>query len=206
MPKNHIKIRDDIVQAAIAAADADGWSMEGVEAAARKAGYKPEMVRAVFPGGMKDVIAHFSDMADRNMLSRLSGIDPQTMRVRERVKLAVQTRFSVLKPHKQAARHAAGYWLRPFRKYEAAKIVWRTADRIWEWAGDTATDYNRYTKRGLLSGVLASTFLAWMNDDSPDMRRTLSFLDNRIDNVMQLGKVMGKAKAAAASKTRANNG
>ena len=33
--------------------------------------------------------------------------------------------------------------------------MWETADLIWRLCGDTATDYNFYTKRAILSGRLA---------------------------------------------------
>ena len=142
-------------------------------------------------------MAHFSDFADRQMLARLDGIDPESMRVRDRVRLAVQTRLAALKDYKEAVRYATGYWARPFRGARAAQMVWRTAGRIWIWAGDEAKDYNKYTKRGLLSGVLTSTMLAWLNDESEDMSATHRFLDNRIDNVMQFGKVVGRIKGFA---------
>lgn len=200
MTRSDIKIKDDILMAALDDAAFDGWSWEMVEDAAEKAGHGRDMAAAVFPGRLQQVLIHFSDWADRDMLTRLEGIDPESMRVRDRVRLAVQTRFYSLKDHKEAVRYSTGYWLRPLRKYEAGRMVWRSADRIWQWAGDTATDYNRYTKRALLSGVLTSTTMAWINDDTEDQSKTLRFLDNRIDNVMQLGKIIGRVKGMAASR------
>ncbi len=78
------------------------------------------------------------------------------------------------------------------RKPAATKMVWYSADKIWEWAGDTATDYNRYTKRGLLSGVITATMLVWVHDKSEGYQKTSDFLDRRIDNVLVVGKLAGK--------------
>jgi ubiquinone biosynthesis protein COQ9 len=36
-------------------------------------------------------------------------------------------------------------------------LLWESADALWRWAGDAATDENHYSKRAILSGVLAST-------------------------------------------------
>jgi len=72
--------------------------------------------------------------------------------------------------------------------------VWRSADRFWAKAGDTATDYNRYTKRALLSGVIASTTLFWLTDNSEEHAASWAFLDSRIENVLAMGKRLGKAK------------
>jgi len=71
-------------------------------------------------------------------------------------------------------------------------MTWRTADVIWTWAGDTSDDYNKYTKRGLLSGVIASTMTYWLQDQSDDLVKTRDFLNNRIENVLFVGKNVGK--------------
>ena len=59
----------------------------------------------------------------------------------------------------------------------------------WRTIGDTSTDFNFYTKRGLLSGVYTSTMLYWFADTTEDFAETWKFLDNRIANVMQIEKV-----------------
>ncbi len=194
MTKNLNKIRDEILEAALPDAPFNGWTWEAVRKAAETAGYKSDMAQAAFPGKLKDVLSHFSDWADRAMLQSLKEIDPENLKVRERIKEAVKARLVALQPYKEAERAAAAYWMRPLRKWEGARIIWRTADRIWDWAGDKSTDYNRYTKRGLLSGVLASTMLAWFNDKTPNLQPTLAFLDRRIENVMQLGKIVSPFK------------
>ena len=189
-----IEIRDEILLAALPNVAFDGWTWEMVCAAAIDAGHSENVARAVFPGKMVDVLDHFSDWADREMLKALESVNPEDLRVRDRVREALFARFEVLNSFKDAVNQSLHFWLWPTRKPRALKITWRTADRIWDWAGDTAADYNRYTKRGLLSGVIASTTLAWLNDDTQDMDKTKAFLDRRIENVMQLGKVVRSVK------------
>ena len=75
-----------------------------------------------------------------------------------------------------------------FGEEQAARLLWRTADHIWRALGDTSTDENFYSKRAILSGVLASTYARWFSDDSPDNAATWAFLDARIENVMQFEK------------------
>ena len=77
-----------------------------------------------------------------------------------------------------------------------AKLVYRTVDAMWRAAGDTATDFNFYTKRGILAGVYGSTAMRWFNDTSEDEKPTEEFLAARIDNVMQFEKFKSKAKEA----------
>lgn len=192
-----IKIQDEILQVLLPNVVFDGWHWDVVLQAAEEAGYSENTVRGVFPGKMVDVLDHFADWADREMMAGLAGVSPEDLRVRDRVKTALMKRYEVLQPYKDAVRQSLQFWIVPTRKPRAVKITWRTADRIWDWAGDSATDYNRYTKRGLLSGVIAATTLAWLNDSSDDMEQTREFLDRRIENVMTIGKVVGRFKREA---------
>ncbi len=167
-----------------------------VRQAAVDAGYSPAMAESVFPGGMNDVMAHFCDWTDRMMFDRLRKIDPETLKVRDLIRVAVEARLDVLRPYQESVRLSTGYWLRPIRKWQGGSLLWRTADRIWVWAGDESKNYNHYTKRALLSGVLASTILAWLGMERGSEKDVKSFLDRRIDNVLKIGKVMGRFKTA----------
>jgi ubiquinone biosynthesis protein COQ9 len=71
----------------------------------------------------------------------------------------------------------------------AARLSWRAVDRIWRVAGDTAADFNHYTKRATLLGVYSSTVLTWLDDDSPEYAETRAFLDRRIEDVMRIEKL-----------------
>ncbi|MEZ5814345.1 MAG: COQ9 family protein [Alphaproteobacteria bacterium] len=190
-------LRDQILLTALPQVTFDGWTWETIERAAQEAGHTPSMARAVFPDRIKDVLNTFADLADREMLAALETTKIEDLRIRDRITAALLARYVWLTPHKEALRQSLQFWAFPTRKPRGAKIVWRTADRIWNWAGDTATDYNHYTKRGLLSGIIVSTTLVWLNDASENMDKTKAFLDRRIENVMQLGKVINKVKKAS---------
>ena len=74
--------------------------------------------------------------------------------------------------------------------------LWAAADAIWTALGDTSTDFNWYTKRTILSGVLGTTLAAWMGTD--DEAQVDAFLDRRIENVMQFEKLKAQARDAFA--------
>ena len=187
-------IRDDILKAALEDVVFDGWSWEVLCSAGEKAGFSKNEVRAVFPGGMIEVFDHFSDWADREMLAALSDIDPEDLKIRERIRSAVVARFEALQAYKDAVRSSASKLLRPSYKMRVAKMGWRSASVIWDWAGDVSEDYNYYTKRAILSGILASASLVWFNDADEDMHKTKAFLDKRIENVMQFEKFKRSVK------------
>lgn len=191
------QIRDRLLEQALPAIAFDGWVWPVAEAAAAGCGYDKAMAGAVFPGGLSDFVAHLSDWADRQMLDSLGPVDVSDMRVRDKIHLGAMTRIEILAPWKEALRRAVTYWSVPTRGLRAGRLVWRSADRIWVWAGDTATDYNHYTKRALLGGVLSATTLFWLNKDAGDLSEVEGFLGRRIENVMLIGKAVGRVKKPA---------
>lgn len=190
-------IRDTILVQALPNIAFDGWTWDVAVHAAQSAGYDKAMASAIFPGGLPDLVGHFSDWIDRQMLDGLKGTDPESLRIRDRVKTGVMGRMEAMMPWREAARRAMTYWAVPTRHFQAGRVLWRSADRIWLWAGDTAQDYNHYTKRVLLSGVISATTLAWLNDETGYLAATEPFLDRRIENVLQLGKFLGRQRKRA---------
>ncbi len=191
-------IKDRIVLTALMEAPHAGWDMDALRAAAEACGEKPRMADALF-SNIDGATSHVSAVFDRMMMENLTAIDAGQMKVRERIATAVRTRLDLMAPYRDGLRVALSHWARPLRAVRAGGTVWRSADAIWQWAGDTATDYNRYTKRGLLSGVMASTLLFWLQDNSPGCVATRGFLDRRIENVLGIGKVLGRIKARRAA-------
>lgn len=166
----------------------DGWTDAAFGAAVVEAGLSEGEAALACPKGALDLFDAFAARADDAMLQRLDGLDLGAMKIRQRVRAAVQVRLEAQQPYKEAARAMTRALAHPLRAPEAARLLWRTADHIWRALGDTSTDGNFYSKRAILSGVLASTYARWFSDDSADNEATWAFLDARIENVMQFEK------------------
>jgi ubiquinone biosynthesis protein COQ9 len=151
---------------------------------------------SLFPGGIKELRLYFSDYINQELKKRLQSIDPENIRIRDRVKTGVLLRFEILTPWRGALQHALTYDLTHVTKSYAVKSVWRAADIIWLWAGDMATDYNKYTKRSLLCGIISTATLFWLKKGNNSRDNLEEFLDRRIENVMQLNKIKRKLKIA----------
>lgn len=190
-------LKDAIILRALSAAPLQGWTLDALREAAVAEGQKPQMADALF-ASLNEAARHASDLFDRMAMEQLANIDIAGMKVRERIAAAVRTRLDLMAPYREGLRVSAAHWTRPLRTMRAAGPLWRSADRIWAWAGDTSQDYNHYTKRALLSGVMASTFLYWLQDNSPGGVSTRGFLDRRIENVMTAGKFIGSFRKKAA--------
>ena len=111
--------------------------------------------------------------------------DPKTLKVRERIRTAVIARLDAHRYDQGAARRCIGFLSLPAHAALAARLLWDSADVIWRWAGDTATDENHYSKRVILSGVLAAVLAT---DLASGRDAAIAQLDARLANVMAFEK------------------
>jgi ubiquinone biosynthesis protein COQ9 len=171
----------------------DGFAQRTLQRAAAEADVDAVALARLFPRQGLSLVEAFSAWADDEMEAVLKATPLSEMKIRERIKAAVNARIVVLRPHKEAARRAAAFLTLPQNAATGATLLYRTVDRIWRAAGDTSTDFNFYTKRGILAGVYSSTMLRWFTDDSEEEKPTFEFLDRRIDDVMRFEKFKADA-------------
>jgi ubiquinone biosynthesis protein COQ9 len=174
-----------------------GWTEAAFKAALADTGLSEGEALLACPRGAFDLMDAFAARADEAMLAELADLDLPSMRIRDKVRAAVRARLIAQAPYKEAARAMTRALTRPDRAPEGARLLWRTADLIWRALGDASTDENFYSKRAILSGVLASTYARWFSDASADQSQTWAFLDARIENVMQFEKFKARLKPLA---------
>jgi ubiquinone biosynthesis protein COQ9 len=189
-PPSREEQRDRLLEAALVHVPFDGWSRRALFAGAADLRLEPELARRLFPRAGDDMLVHVERWADRQMLARVGSLDD--LRVRERIARLVRTRLEVLGPHREAMRRATAARLLPSNGFAACGSLWRTVDLMWSAAGDDARDASYYTKRSLLAAVWTGTFLYWLEDRSESFQDTWAFLERRIDNVMQIGKLRAR--------------
>ena len=98
----------------------------------------------------------------------------------------------MIAPYREALRRAQSVLAVPTNAPAALHLGWRAADTMWRAAGDSATDYNHYTKRAILGGVYAATLLAFVNDESEGYADTKAFLARRIEGIMKFEKAKAR--------------
>ncbi len=172
----------------------DGWSDAAVHAAADEAGVDRDVAKLAFKDNAIDMIDAWIDSIDMELAHRLPAEKLAAMKIRDRITALLATRLEIMAPDRESLRRAMAIMAMPQNLVRSAKIGWRSADRMWRLAGDTASDFNHYTKRMTLSAVYASTLSVFVNDDSDNFADARAFLDRRIDNVMQFEKVKFQAK------------
>lgn len=187
------KLRAPLLAAMLPLVAFEGWTDKVLANSAKAQGIDPGLARLAFPGGIGDVLDYFCLDGDQRMRDALAETDLGDMKIRERIKTCVLARLQAGEPHREAVRRAVSMFALPVYICTGAGALWRTADAIWVLAGDTSTDYNYYSKRGILSGVFSATLLSWLGDDSAGYTDTEIFLENRIENVMQFEKLKARA-------------
>ena len=170
-----------VLDAALNLAETSPWNATLVLRAAEAAGLSLADADLLLPAGPSDLAALLSRRHDRLALSRLAAFDSGALKVRERIRLGVQTRLDVSLADETAVRRASVFLARPDHLVLAASLAWETADGLWRWAGDTATDENHYSKRAILAGLLTSTLGVRL---AAGPERAADYLAARIDNVM----------------------
>ena len=191
------KARERILAATLPRVVFDGWSRTALATGTRDAGFEPIMARRAFPGGPTELLEAFSADADRAMVAALSERDPAAMKVRERIATGVWLRLGFLAPHRQAVRQSLAFLALPGNAGLGLRLLYRRVDAIWSAAGDTATDYNFYTKRGLLAAVYGTTLLYCLHDRSEGFADTRGFHDRRIAEVMRVPAAMSRLRNLA---------
>jgi ubiquinone biosynthesis protein COQ9 len=187
-------IRADIIAAALPHIPFDGWTLAAMRRGAVDAGYDEATATRAFPYGSGDMVQAYSRALDRHMLERLKRMKLDPMKVRERIAAAVRVRLEEMAPHREAVRRAVAVSALPLNAPTAAKCLYDAVDAMWRAAGDTATDWNYYTKRALLAGVYSSTVLYWLDDRSEDSAESWAFLERRIDDVMRIPRISKRVR------------
>ncbi|EDQ06042.1 hypothetical protein DSM14862_03032 [Sulfitobacter indolifex] len=184
--------KDQLLDAALMHVPFDGWSPATFNAAIKDSGLDPALARAVCPRGSVDLAVAYHRRGDAKMLEGLAEADLANLRFRDRIAKAVRLRLEA--GDREAIRRGSTLFALPHHAPEGAGLLWETCDKIWTALGDTSDDVNWYSKRATLSGVYSATLLYWLGDTSEGHQATWSFLDRRIDDVMQIEKLKAQVR------------
>ncbi len=180
--------RAHILKAALSHIPFDGWTGKTLAAAVADTELPKGSEELYFPGGPLELISYWSEQGDKAALTKINARGLSNMRIRDKITECVWIRLSEMEGQEQAARRAMSRLAMPDALGQGPGQLWQSADMIWRAIGDTSTDGNYYSKRVILSGVIGSSIMAWLTDDTDDKSKARAFLEARIENVMQFEK------------------
>jgi ubiquinone biosynthesis protein COQ9 len=174
-----------VLDAALVLAPVLGWGGNLSTRAGAVAGLTAAETDLLVPHGSRDLAALLSRRCDAAAIAALANTDARTLKVRERIRTGVIARLDTHREYQPAARRCMGFLSLPANLPLASRLLWEAADVIWRWAGDTSTDENHYSKRAILSGLLAAVLAV---DLAQGREAAIIQLDARLANVMAFEK------------------
>ena len=198
--------RNKILRAALAHAPFTGWTDALLRQAAKEAGLPDGAEMLYFPDGVLALIRYWREQINGRAKDQIIAENLPDLKVRSAIRRGVWIWLSQLDGHEDAARRAASRLLMPDAAGQGPAQIWQSADMIWGAIGDTSVDNNYYSKRAILSAVLSSTLIVWLSDNENGVDasvdnesgtgklKTQAFLDKRLENVMQFGRVQSDIK------------
>lgn len=160
------------------------WGSDMLDRALRVCGLSSADGLLLFPNGAQDLAALLSRDLDAKMHAALSEL-PLDLKIRQKIHQALMIRLELLNELGRAAHAVSAFLALPWNVALAGRLVWETADHIWRFAGDTATDENHYSKRMIVSGIFSAAVILRLSSGKAAAE---SFVAARIENVMSFEK------------------
>lgn len=186
------ELRLALAPAVADAAVFDGWSPAAVGSAAAAHGVDPRIAQAAFGEGPMQMVAAWIASIDEAMARELPAEELAALPIRERIRRLVTFRLDAVRGQREALRRALSILSMPQNAAQAVKLGWSSADAMWRLAGDTATDFNHYSKRAILGSIYAATLSVFAADESEGQAETAAFLDRRIAGIMRFEKAKAR--------------
>ncbi|HEX7887062.1 MAG TPA: COQ9 family protein [Phenylobacterium sp.] len=171
-----------LLDEALKLAPIHGWTRRMAMLAGKTLGMSAGETELLIPHGPVDLAALLSRRHDARALTALTDVDPTSLKIRERIRRCVEARLDASATDEPALRRWMGFLALPSHIGLGSRLAWESADVLWRWAGDTATDENHYSKRAILAGILSSAMAIRMTQGR---KAALEFVDRRIDDVMR---------------------
>uniref|UniRef100_A0A8C4L8S7 Ubiquinone biosynthesis protein n=1 Tax=Equus asinus TaxID=9793 RepID=A0A8C4L8S7_EQUAS len=160
------QLQHRILTAALEFVPAHGWTAEAIAEGAQSLGLSSAAAN-MFGSDGSELILHFVTQCN----ARLTRV------LEEEQKLAL------------------GILMLPHNILPSLNLLTSMVDDMWHYAGDQSTDLSWYARRAVLAGVYNSTELVMMQDTSPDFEDTWRFLENRINDAMNMGHTAKQVKS-----------
>ncbi|XP_070469805.1 ubiquinone biosynthesis protein COQ9, mitochondrial [Equus przewalskii] len=195
------QLQHRILTAALEFVPAHGWTAEAIAEGAQSLGLSSAAAN-MFGSDGSELILHFVTQCNAR-LTRVLEEEQKLVQLGQAEKRktdqllrhAVETRLRMLIPYIEHWPRALGILMLPHNILPSLNLLTSMVDDMWHYAGDQSTDLSWYARRAVLAGVYNSTELVMMQDTSPDFEDTWRFLENRINDAMNMGHTAKQVKS-----------
>jgi len=177
--------RSEVLDRALKYVQNHGWSTEALAAASMEMGY-PGIAHGMFTDGPVELVYHFVNKSNEEMINKLSEVDLQRLPMKERLYVILKTRLQLNEPFISQWPQALSLMGTATQLPKSLPGLVSLIDEILYQAGDQSTDFDWYTKRGLVSAIYFSSELYMLSDASRDRVDSWNYLQRRIDDLVTL--------------------
>uniref|UniRef100_UPI00358F467A ubiquinone biosynthesis protein COQ9-B, mitochondrial-like n=1 Tax=Myxine glutinosa TaxID=7769 RepID=UPI00358F467A len=182
-----------------------GWSNEALAEGAQAEGLSAAAA-GMFEQGAVELVLHFVRQCNTQLReqlteenARLPQEQDEQSPVEEFLRDALESRLRMHIPYMNRWSQAMGLLMTPQALPDSVCLLSELVDEIWFQAGDRSTDFNWYTRRGLLAAIYSATELVMVQDSSEDYEETWSFLEHRLANAALVTQAASQAKQTGES-------
>lgn len=155
-------------------------------------GFDKNYNKILFSSGLPQILQEFESWQDDLMIEELKKTT-RPKKVRDQIALALEIRIMKL-IDKKASLNTNAAFLLPSNILSGSESFCHSCDLIWKYAGDKSTDFNYYTKRGLLLPVYLSARTFYFADNSAEYKKTKEFIKNSLDNIINIASLKNQIK------------
>ncbi len=183
---NTLSVKDKALDAMLALAAAQDWNDISMADIARHADLAPDVLYDHFDD-RSDLLAAYGRRIDRKILAQAPQTDDDdALSPRDRLFDLMMDRFDVLNDHRDAVTSI----MRSFRCDPKQAVIslphlGRSMSWMLETAGIATSGFKGAVKVAGLTGLYLKALYVWMNDDSPDMGKTMAVLDKNLSRAEQ---------------------
>ena len=166
-----------------------GLNRMSFQAGAKALGMSDGERDLIAPNGAADIAAilwrgHDAELERSDVVASLPG-----MKIRERINYLIDLRIDAFAREEKLAHRLEGFLMLPPNLDLHRRLMWDSADLIWRLTGDKALDENHYSKRTIVSAILAAAILTRLSRGAEAQAEQVR---KNIDGVMEYEKFKAK--------------
>lgn len=188
----HAKCKLMLLEECAKSLESQQWSKEMIAGAESNCALSDGYHHVLFPGGMQEMLVEFENWQDQLMLEMIEK-SGKPQKIREQIANALEIRLMKLLPKNALINHRAAFAL-PQNLLIANQSAMKSCDLIWKNAGDRSSDFNYYTKRGLLFPVYLGARAFYFADNSEDHQDSRQFIKNALDNIVNIASLKSRIR------------
>jgi ubiquinone biosynthesis protein COQ9 len=176
---NDKNIKSKIIKAAMDIAAKDGWRAVTIAAAAKKAGVSMAVLSRYFKD-KHDILTAFGRMIDARMVAGAGGADMNAP-MRDRLFDVLMERFDALNEYRGGVIAVlSDFKSDPLQASKSLPHLCESMNAVMNASGEDSSGMWAKAQAAGITAVYLSALWVWMNDESPDMAKTMAALDKAL--------------------------